>query len=71
LLPGANDEVALRVAERIRTTIQTTLQTPREITVSIGIALAHEMDLSETIGMADGALYDSKRNGRNRVTLRG
>jgi diguanylate cyclase (GGDEF)-like protein len=41
------------------------------ITVSIGVALLKDYDehIEAAIGRADGALYESKSSGRNRVTL--
>lgn len=70
LLPGATEEVALKVAERIRLTIQENLTEPRPITVSLGVALARPgVALGNIISEADKALYISKNSGRNRVTL--
>jgi diguanylate cyclase (GGDEF)-like protein len=64
LLPGAGFADAAAVIERIRS------HTPTGITVSGGIA---EWDGSEDpdalLARADGALYDAKRNGRDRVHL--
>ncbi len=44
---------------------------PRSVTFSGGVARAVERDLDEAITQADVALYESKRRGRNRVTLHG
>jgi hypothetical protein len=39
------------------------------ITVSVGLTAARKLgsDLADVLRDADGALYDAKRNGRNRV----
>ncbi|MGD0586420.1 MAG: sensor domain-containing diguanylate cyclase [Oryzomonas sp.] len=74
LLPLSKPLEALEVAERIRRTVQ---ETPvyvdgeeLSITVSIGVyAGAPIQDLLDAIARADEALYEAKRNGRNRVCL--
>ncbi|MBI3042102.1 MAG: GGDEF domain-containing protein [Betaproteobacteria bacterium] len=75
LLPETGSEGAAVVAERIRRLIfETALDTGREAvptSVSIGVATypAHGGEF-ETLGRnADRALYDSKAQGRNRVTV--
>lgn len=70
LLPGATEEVAVKVAERIRQTIEENLHEPKPVTVSLGVALARPgVGLGAIISEADKALYISKNSGRNRVTL--
>ena len=76
LLPEQNETGALKLAERIRSTIE---QTRTEfdahsivITASIGLSLLqtkNELTLEDLIDRADQALYRSKSQGRNRVTL--
>ncbi|MGZ5362256.1 MAG: diguanylate cyclase [Solirubrobacterales bacterium] len=65
LLPGMSSREATVVAERIRDTVERDLSDP-PVTVSIGVA-----DLSDDprlTGLSiDGALYQAKRAGRNRV----
>jgi diguanylate cyclase (GGDEF)-like protein len=61
------------LAERIRTKVEK-LQHPHQpgkpITISLGIAqLKKQISLDELISHADAALYESKSNGRNRVTI--
>lgn len=66
---------ALRLAERIRSELQTTTfhseQGPVEVTCSIGIAIfpAAGRDWQQLFRASDEALYVSKHEGRNRVTL--
>jgi diguanylate cyclase (GGDEF)-like protein len=76
LLPLAGPEVAQMVAERHRVGVAS-LNIPelrgRRITISIGVAsfLPDRPDPNATAieRRADGALYDAKRNGRNRVGI--
>jgi len=73
LLPRANKEPAYEMAQRLRLDIaQQRLATPeREVnfTVSIGLASLRPTtrDLAELMRHADAALYQAKREGRNRV----
>ena len=75
LLLEHNQDAALMVAERVRKNIQDMevhfQDQVLKITVSIGIAhLAKGINFPEDlVSRADAALYESKKNGRNRVTL--
>jgi diguanylate cyclase (GGDEF)-like protein len=70
LLPGATEDIAMKVAERIRVTIEENLNEPKSITVSLGVAMGLPgVGLEDIISDADKALYISKNSGRNRVTL--
>ena len=72
LLPGISSEGAMTAAERIRKAIEEReLETIGHITASIGVAtfLEHSDNLEELMELTDQAMYNSKRNGRNRVTL--
>lgn len=76
LLPETNLAGALTVAEKIRTTVESgrlikaeTREVIDSVTVSAGVARWHTgQSAEEFIGRADQALYQSKENGRNRVT---
>lgn len=76
-LPDLDAEVAMQVGERIRNVVQHEAgQAIREqeglsITISVGVAVLQPADPSADgfLDRADKALYYSKRNGRNRVTL--
>ncbi len=77
LLPNTPLRGALAVAESLRARVQSqrlrrtdTQQPIGGVTLSLGIASFKAGDTPETlIGRADGALYQSKHLGRNRVTL--
>lgn len=77
LLPGVQLETAGEVAERLRRAVSTAQlvhfdgSTLPSVTVSVGVA---QMPTAETtpvqfVALADGALYDAKKAGRNRVVL--
>ncbi len=72
LLRNPSLEVALDVGERVRTAVrQLDLGRfgVRVVTVSVGVAVAHEADqpITELVELADRALYRAKRAGRDRV----
>lgn len=72
LLPGINSEGAMVAAERIRKSIEAVeIDTVGHITGSLGVAtyLEHSDNVEELLELTDQAMYTSKRNGRNRVTL--
>ena len=72
LLPGISSEGAMIAAERIRKAIEEKeLDTIEHITASVGVAtfLEHSDNLEELMELTDQAMYNSKRNGRNRVTM--
>lgn len=69
LLPDANPESALRVAERLRQCVeQEQIPAVGHITISLGIAIwpIHADSIERVLKLADGALYLAKQNGRNR-----
>ena len=72
ILPGVDSSGAMIAAERIRKALATaTIDTIGNITASIGVAtyIEHTTDVGELIELTDQAMYMSKRNGRNRVSL--
>ena len=72
ILPGVDSKGAMVAAERIRKTLESTeIEAIGHITASIGVAtyFEHTDNPEELIELTDQAMYQSKRNGRNRVTL--
>lgn len=68
VLPGADAQQALRVAERMHRKIRQLRVGETALTVSIGLATANDAfdDLFSVLKDADAALYAAKRQGRNR-----
>ncbi len=72
ILPGVETQGAMAAAERIRKALEEEeLDTIGHITASIGVAtfLEHSDNIDDILELTDQAMYTSKRNGRNRVTL--
>ena len=73
LLPGAGLEEACAAAERIRAAVcaQPLGGLAQAVTVSVGVAGSPCSDrtLDDLLARADAALYQAKRNGRNRVAI--
>jgi len=75
VLPGCTPEMALQVAERLRHEIQQLSFSHEEqsfsVTVSQGLASlsAEDTNLDSLFGRADTAMYEAKRQGKNRVMV--
>lgn len=72
ILPGIDSSGAFIAAERIRKALEDeTLETVGKITASVGVAtfLEHSDNIEDILELTDQAMYQSKRNGRNRVTM--
>ena len=72
VLPGVDSAGGLVAAERLRRAIENVeLEKIGHITASIGVSSypEHSDDLDELLEITDQAMYVSKRNGRNRVTM--
>ncbi|MCX7925397.1 MAG: diguanylate cyclase [Fimbriimonadales bacterium] len=71
VLPHADSESAAMVAERLRRAVESVPWALRPITGSFGVAsLRPDMETrQELIEAADQALYQAKKNGRNRVEV--
>ena len=72
ILPRVDIEAGCIAAERIRKAIESVeLEQIGHITASLGVATYPDQsdDLEELLELTDQAMYESKRNGRNRVTI--
>lgn len=70
ILPGTKEEGAVAVAERIRKSIETYPFPHCKVTASLGIAFAKNSDsVDSLLKRADQALYQAKRQGKNRFYL--
>jgi two-component system cell cycle response regulator len=72
VLPGCDLDTTVRRADQIRRTISAkpicTAQGEMVVTVSMGVTLAESsIDMQVILRRADAALYQAKRNGRDRV----
>ncbi|MCW2922930.1 MAG: diguanylate cyclase [Thermoleophilia bacterium] len=80
IMPGCDADAACRIADRLREDIMT-IQIPLEdggtlrVTSSFGVANVDQqrarVDNAEILHQADVGMYNSKRTGKNRVTLAG
>jgi diguanylate cyclase (GGDEF)-like protein len=73
LLPETGMGEALDIAERIRTRIAAEVFPGRHMTVSIGVSEfpLHGENADQVVGAADEALYEAKREGRDKVRRAG
>jgi len=71
LLPATDEEGAFVVSDKIRDAVEKQkFNVVGDITISIGVSLHSKGDkMDDLIERADNALYQAKRNGRNKVVL--
>jgi diguanylate cyclase (GGDEF)-like protein len=71
VLPGADEEHAVEIAERLREAVRERRPVGVPVTVSVGVAVSQPgpLDTEELVGLADAALYSAKAGGRDRVAL--
>ncbi len=79
LLPGIGEKDAVRVSEKLRKTIESLeikhigSEVSKHVTISLGVASVipeRGMEPQTLISIADDALYDAKKEGRNQVKTR-
>lgn len=76
LLPQTRPDEAIAIAERLRHALETTpiptenTPVPQRITASFGIAHGRaDLEITQILHLADQALYRSKEQGRNRISV--
>lgn len=70
ILVNGDRHAARDMAERIRLSVENLPITTGKVTVSAGISMLNkEENFSLAVGCADKALYEAKRNGRNKVLV--
>lgn len=69
MLPGADREDALEIAERLRLAVRQRRPVGIPVSISIGVAVAQApaVDTDDLLARADAALYVAKADGRDRV----
>lgn len=71
LLPETNLAGAERVAEKIRTLVSANayscVEEPISLTMTLGVSVGGRIEVDEALTLADKALYEGKRGGKNRV----
>jgi diguanylate cyclase (GGDEF)-like protein len=69
LLPGMHRAAGVDIAERLRRVIERARPTGLHTTISLGVSTGRgcEVEYDELFRVADAALYEAKRSGRNRV----
>jgi len=72
LLPNTKIQRAKKVAERLRKNLWKNKKLKKyKVTISLGVTEYKPRDkMSTAVKRADNALYDSKRNGRNQVSVK-
>lgn len=74
LMPGTEADAACASGERLRSRVEEYPFCQGRVALTVSIGIASEVPgtagrLDDLIGRADAAVYESKRRGRNRVTL--
>jgi len=71
ILPSADREAAVEIAERLRRTVRDRRPAGVDVTISIGVAVSNRGPVStdDLVARADSALYEAKDLGRDRVCV--
>ena len=70
-MKNRSQEQVLREAENLRKSVAILRPADVDLTISIGLASMEghpDLNLTQLLALADKALYQSKENGRNRVS---
>ncbi len=72
VLPHTDCNQAKEIAERIRTSVEKYFSTDLNLTISVGMSNCPDsaVNRKNIIKRADEALYESKRKGKNRITIK-
>ena len=71
ILPGADEEAAVEIAERLRQDVRRRRPVGVAVTVSIGVAVSQSevVNTDDLVKRADAALYSAKAGGRDAVVV--
>jgi len=71
ILPGADEEAAIEIAERLRQSVRRRRPVGVAVTVSVGVAVSQPrfVDTDDLVSRADAALYTAKAGGRDTVVV--
>ncbi len=71
ILPGADEEAAVEIAERLRQDVRRRRPVGVGVTVSIGVAVSQSdvVNTDDLVERADAALYSAKAGGRDAVVV--
>lgn len=71
ILPGADEEAAVEIAERLRQDVRSRRPVGVAVTVSIGVAVSKSdlVNTDDLVARADAALYSAKAGGRDAVAV--
>ena len=71
ILPGADEEAAVEIAERLRQAVRRRRPVGVAVTVSVGVAVSQSdvVNTDDLVARADAALYSAKENGRDAVVV--
>ncbi|HEX5375194.1 MAG TPA: GGDEF domain-containing protein [Solirubrobacterales bacterium] len=71
ILPGADEEAAVEIAERLRQAVRRRRPVGVAVTVSVGVAVSQSdvVNTDDLVARADAALYSAKESGRDKVVV--
>lgn len=71
VLPGADEQDAIEIAERLRTAVRERRPVGVQVTVSIGVAVSRpsRVNTDDLVRRADAALYAAKASGRDAISV--